>query len=140
MQSSAGYFSRSRIHLTASNGFSGGYARTSHGLSTVAITGEGTGMERDHYGESRVYRSDLPSPETVGRIAAERTLARAGARKPPTGAFPVVYDERVASGLIGHLLGAANGASVARGSSWLRDRMGQNSSSKGNGLTHYTVS
>ncbi len=125
VQSSAGYFSRSRIHLAASNGFSGGYARTSHGLSTVAITGEGTGMERDHYGESRVYRSDLPSPETVGRIAAERTLARAGAQKPPTGAFPVVYDERVASGLIGHLLGAANGASVARGSSWLRDRMGE---------------
>ena len=125
VQSATGYFSRSRIHLAASNGISGGFARTSHGLSTVAITGEGTGMERDYYGESRVYRSDLPSPETVGQIAAERTLARAGARKPPTGAYPVVYDERVASSLIGHLLGAANGASVARGSSWLRDRMGE---------------
>ncbi len=125
VQSASGYFSRSRIHLAASNGFTGGYDRTSHGLSVVAITGEGTDMERDYYGESRVYRDDLPSPEEVGRIAAERTLARAGARKPPTGAFPVLYDERVASSLIGHLLQAANGATVARGSSWLRDRMGE---------------
>ena len=61
----------------------------------------------------------------VGRIAAERTLARAGARKPPTGAFPVLYDERVASGLIGHLLGAANGAAVARGASWLMGKVGE---------------
>jgi PmbA protein len=67
----------------------------------------------------------LPSPEEVGRIAAERTIARAGARKPPTGSFPVIFDERIASGLIGHLLSAINGTSIARGSSWLRDAMGQ---------------
>ena len=82
-------------------------------------------MERDYFGESRIYRADLPSPEDVGRIAAERTLQRAGARKPPTGAFPVLYDERIASSLIGHLLQATNGASIARGSSWLRDKMGE---------------
>ncbi len=117
-------FSRNAIHVAASNGFSGGYARSSHGLYCVAITGSGTDMERDYAGEGRVHRADLPTPEEIGRLAAERTLARAGARKPPTGAYPVLYDERISSGLIGHLLQAANGASVARGSSWLRDKLG----------------
>lgn len=114
-----------RIHLAATNGFSAGFARSSASVSCVAITGEGTDMERDWYGDGRVYLSDLESPEEIGRKAAERTLERAGARKPPTGHFPVLFDERVSSGLIGHLLSAANGAAVARGASWLRDRLGE---------------
>ena len=124
-ESAAASFSRTRVHIAASNGFSGGYARSSNGLYCVAITGEGTQMERDYAGEGRIYRADLPTPEEVGALAAERTLARAGARKPPTGAYPVLYDERISSGVIGHLLQAANGASVARGSSWLRDKLGE---------------
>ena len=113
------------VHLAASNGFSGGYGRSGSGLSAVAISGSGLEMERDYCGESRVYLSDLPSPEEIGTKAAERALARAGARKPPTGAYPVSYDERIASGLIGQLLAAINGASVSRGASWLRDAMGE---------------
>ncbi|MEM7490209.1 MAG: TldD/PmbA family protein [Pseudomonadota bacterium] len=120
----AGYGDR-RVRIAASNGFAGGYRRTGTSLSCVAITGEGTGMERDYYGDSRIHRADLDSPENVGRIAAERTVARKGARKPPTGAYPVVYDERVASGLIGHLLSAVNGNAVARGATFLRDAMGE---------------
>jgi PmbA protein len=125
VESASAGFSNTAVHLAATNGFAGGYARSSHWLSTVAITGEGTGMERDYFGESRIYRGDLPSPEEVGRIAAERTLARAKPRKPKTGAYPVLYDERVASGLIGHLLQASNGSAVARGSSWLKDKLGE---------------
>ncbi|MEO0864696.1 MAG: metallopeptidase TldD-related protein, partial [Pseudomonadota bacterium] len=123
-EAAAASFSRSAIHVAASNGFSGGYARSSHGLYCVAITGTGTEMERDFAGESRIYRADLPTPEEVGKLAAERALARAGATKPPTGAYPVLYDERISSGLIGHLLQASNGATVARGSSWLRGKLG----------------
>ncbi len=121
---SAGY-SRTDMHTAASNGFSGGYARSSNWVSCVAITGSGTEMERDYHAEMRVRGSDLPDPEEIGRIAGERTVARAGAKKPPTGAFPVLYDERVASGLIGHLVNAANGTSVARGASWLLERLGE---------------
>jgi PmbA protein len=120
----AGYGDR-RIHLAATNGFQGGYRRTGTSLSCVAITGSGTGMERDYYGDSRIHRADMDSPEEVGRIAGERTIARAGATKPPTGAFPVMYDERVAGQLIGHLLGAVSGSSVARGATYLREAMGQ---------------
>ncbi|MEK6216183.1 MAG: TldD/PmbA family protein [Boseongicola sp.] len=123
--SAAAGYSKSAIHLAATNGFSGGYARTSHGISCVAITGTGNSMERDYYGDARVFRDDLAEPEEVGRIAGERTLARRGSRKPPTGAYPVIYDERIASGLIGHLTQAANGMMVARGSSWLREKLGQ---------------
>ncbi len=121
---SAGY-GRRRLHLAATNGFSGGYARTSRSISCVAITGEGTGMERDWYADSRVYQADVMAAEEIGRLAAERALARAGSKKPPTGAFPVLYDERIAGGLIGHLLAAINGTAIARGSSWLRDALGQ---------------
>lgn len=124
-EAAAASFNRAAIHMAASNGFSGGYARSSHGLFCVAITGTGTEMERDYAGESRVYHADLPTPEEIGQLAAARTLARAGARKPPTGAYPVLYDERISAGLIGHLLQAANGMSVARGSSWLRDKLGE---------------
>ncbi len=121
----AASFARSAFHLAATNGFSGGWEHTSHTTDCVAITGEGLEMERDYCSENRIHRSDLPEADDIGHRAAERALARAGARKPETGAFPVLYDERIAGSLIGHLLQAANGSAVARGSSWLRDRLGQ---------------
>jgi PmbA protein len=114
-----------RMALAATNGFAGDYARSSISLSATMITGEGTAMDRDWSGEMRLHRADLPDPAEIGRRAGERAAARAGARKPQSGAFPVLYDERVAGGLIGHLMSAINGASVARGSSWLREAMGQ---------------
>ncbi|MDM7459740.1 MAG: TldD/PmbA family protein [Paracoccus sp. (in: a-proteobacteria)] len=120
----AGY-SRRRLWLAASNGFSGGYDRTSHIVSVIAITGEGLAMERDYAGEARVFANDLPEPEEIGTLAAERTLARAGAKRPPTGAFPVLFDQRIAASLIGHLLSAVNGSAVARGASWLRRDLGE---------------
>ena len=124
VQSASTGYSARRVHLATSNGFSGGYRRSSRWTSCVAITGEGTGMERDYFGEGRIFQADLPDPAEIGRIAADRTIERAGARKPKTGAYPVIFDERVASSLIGHLVMAANGAMIARGSSWLKDSMG----------------
>jgi PmbA protein len=125
VESASATFSRRRLHMAATNGFTGGYTRTSHSLGCTAITGEGTAMERDWCWESRAHRADLPAAEEIGRLAAERALARAGARKPPTGTFPVFYDERVADQLIGHLLAAISGTAVARGASWLKDAMGE---------------
>jgi PmbA protein len=124
VEASAGYGLR-QVHMAASNGFSGGYARSSRSISAVAFTGTGTGMERDYAGEGRVHQSDMPGAEGIGTLAAERALARAGATKPKTGTYPVLFDERVAASMIGHLLSAINGASIARGSSWLQDALGQ---------------
>lgn len=131
--SSAGY-GETQIHLAVSNGFSGGYARTDRGISCVAIAGTGAEMERDHDGDGRTFQSDLRAPDDIGRRAAERALARQGAKQPPTGAYPVLFDERVSSSLIGHLLGAANGAAIARGSSWLLNALGEEVLPKGMSL------
>lgn len=122
--SSAGYGSR-RIHLATSNGFTGGYSRTDNGLSCVAISGSGLDMQRDYDGDFRVYQSDMRAPHDIGTTAGSRAVSMQGAVKPPTGNFPVVFDERVSSSLIGHVLAAANGSNVARGSTWLRDKLGE---------------
>ena len=127
----AASYSQRALHLAATNGFSGGYGRTSTSLSAVAFTGQGTEMQRDYAGEGRIYASDMPPPEEIGRLAAERTLARVGSVKPRTGTFPVVYDERVAASLVGHLLSAINGTSIARGASWARDLLGKQVLPKG---------
>ncbi|MEM9784879.1 MAG: metallopeptidase TldD-related protein [Pseudomonadota bacterium] len=124
VQSASAGYNRRRIHVAATNGFSAGYARTDRGLSCVAISGTGTDMERDYDYDSRVFQSDLRDADEIGEMAARRAVERAGARKPQTGAFPVLFDERIASTLIGHLLQAINGAAIARGSSWLRDALG----------------
>ncbi len=120
---SAGY-GRTALHLATSTGFSNGYARTSRGTTCVAIAGTGAGMERDYFGDSHVFQVDLLPPEEIGRTAARRTLARVSPRQPETGAFPVLFDERIAGSLIGHLLAAINGNAIARGASWLRDSLG----------------
>lgn len=82
-------------------------------------------MERDYDGDSRTFQGDLRSAKDIGTQAGERAIERLGARKPETGSYPVLFDERVSSSLIGHLLAAVNGASIARGSSWLKDALGE---------------
>lgn len=125
VDSASASYGRRRLHMAATNGFSGGYERTSRSVSAVAITGDGLNMERDWAAESRAFQADLPLPEDVGRLAGERTVERAGPRRPVTGTFPVLFDERISSSLIGHILSAINGASIVRGGSWLRDALGQ---------------
>ncbi len=124
VQSASAGYGAQHIWLSTSNGFEGGYGRTSRGISCVTIAGSGTGMERDYDGDSRIFQSDLRAAQDIGATAAARTLERMDAHKPPTGAFPVLFDERVASSLIGHLLAAMNGSAIARGASWLRDDLG----------------
>ncbi len=114
---------RTRVALAASNGFAGAYAGSSHGVSASVIGGSGTAMERDYDFASAVYAADLRDPAAVGRSAGERAVRRLGARKMPTGKFPVVFDPRVARSFLGHLLGAISGPSIARGTSFLKDSL-----------------
>ena len=125
VQSASAAYGARQVHLAATNGFSGGYSRTDRAISCVAIAGTGTGMERDYDGDSRLFQSDLRTPEEIGETAGTRALARIGAVQPPTGSYPVLFDERISSSLIGHLLSAINGIAIARGASWLRDALGQ---------------
>lgn len=121
---SAGY-RRSGIALATSHGFSGVYERSGHSVSASAVAGEGLGMETDYDFSSRIWAEDLVDPAEIGIRAGRRAVERLNPRKAKSGGFPVLFDERVSGSLIGHVLGAINGASVARGSSWAKDKMGQ---------------
>lgn len=116
---------RHRIALATSTGFAGTYAATSHSLYAAVLAGEGTGMERDYEHTSAHFAADLDDAATVGREAGERAVRRLGPQKLPTKAMPVVFDPRVSRSLVGHFLGAITGPSVARGTSFLKDRMGE---------------
>lgn len=118
-------FGRSAIALATSTGFFGRYAATSHSVGVSVVAGEGTAMETDHDGASARHATDLESVDAVGRRAGERTVARLNPRKMKSQAMPVVFDPRVSSGLLGHFAGAISGASIARGVSFLKDRMGE---------------
>lgn len=118
-------WSKGGVALAASNGFAAAYARTSHSLSVSVLAGEGMAMERDYDYSIAIHGGDLEPPETLGRRAAERTLKRLGPRKVSTIKAPVVYDPRVAGGLLRHLAGAINGAAIARGTSFLKSKLGQ---------------
>ncbi len=111
--------------LVSSNGFSGAYLGSRHSLSMQAIAGEGTAMETDYDFSSTLHAADLDAPERIGRSAGERAVKRLNPRKVSTKKMPVVFDRRVSASLIGHLSSAINGSSIARKSSFLRDKMGE---------------
>ncbi|MBM3520753.1 MAG: TldD/PmbA family protein, partial [Alphaproteobacteria bacterium] len=106
--------------IAISNGFARTMRRTGISLAVSAITGEGTAMERDYDFTSAVHFSDLRRPEDVGREAGLRAARRRNPQKLKSQAVPVFFDRRVATSLIGHVLGAINGAAIARGTSFLK--------------------
>lgn len=120
----AGY-GRSEVSIANSHGFRGGYATSSFGLSVSVLAGTGTGMERDYDYSSTVYFADLDDPVKLGKAAGDRAVRRLNPKKPKTASLPVVFDPRISNSIVGHLVGAINGAGVARGTSFLKDQMGQ---------------
>ncbi len=116
---------RTGVVLATSNGFSGGYSRSGYSLSCAVLAGEGTGMERDYEWSSAVHLEDLMAAAKVGRTAGKYAVRRLNPRKAQSARVPVIYDRRVSGGLIGHLAGAINGRAVARGTSFLKDKMGE---------------
>jgi PmbA protein len=115
---------RMEVLVVTSAGFAGRTLRTSHSISATVLAGSGTAMQRDYEGHSAVHAADLDAPETVGRLAGERAVRRLNPTRPRTAKLPVLFDPRVAGSLVGHLSGAINGASVARGTTFLKDAMG----------------
>ena len=116
---------RTRVAFAASNGFAGAYSRGGYSLSCSVLAGEGTGMERDYDWTSAVHQADLESPDAIGRSAGEGAVNRLNSKRPKSGRVPVVFDQRVSGGIVGHLAGAINGRSIARGTSFLKDSLGK---------------
>jgi PmbA protein len=119
---SAGHATR---HHYATNGIATQSFHSSFSVSASVLAGSGTAMERDYDYDMKRHFGDLMDPELIGKEAARLATQRLGAVKPPSGKMPVIYVPRAARSLIGHLLQAINGQSVARGSSFLRDDLGK---------------
>lgn len=111
--------------LATSHGFSGAYGSTNHSISASVVGGEGGAKQRDNAWRSAHHGADLPSPAEIGRLAGTRTVAKLGSGKMKSGALPVLFDPRVSSSLVGHLLGAITGNAIARRSSFLLDKLGE---------------
>ncbi len=116
---------RGRTVMATSNGFAGIEEGTSFSLSASVLAGEGTGMERDYDWTAAVYASDLEAAALIGQRAGERAVRRLNPRKVVTTKAPVLFDPRVSGGLLRHLSGAISGGAITRGTSFLKDRLGQ---------------
>ncbi|HYE47185.1 MAG TPA: TldD/PmbA family protein [Caulobacter sp.] len=121
---SAGW-STNRWMLATSHGFFGAHRTSGFSVSCSAIAGEGAGMERAGEGRSVRHDEDLPSAAWVGAEAGRRAVQRLGARKIASTTAPVIFENRIAASVLGPFLGAISGPSVARGVSFLKDRLGQ---------------
>ncbi len=119
------YYGASEMALATSDGFTGTYRTSSHALSCAVLAGEGTAMERDGDYHSTRYLADLKTPKEIGQRAGSRAVERLNPRKVKTQSVPVIFERRVSSSLLGHLAGAISGTSVARGSSFLKDKLGE---------------
>ena len=113
---------RSVIALATSHGFCRGYRTSGYSSSVSVLAGSGGDMQRDYASHNSRHYEDLDPPEAIGRLAAERTLARMNPGKLQSGTMPVVFDPRVGASLVGHLLGAITGGAIARKTSFLLGR------------------
>ena len=116
---------RYRVGLAASNGFARSRTRSSHSISASVLAGDGTQMERDYDYDSAVHGADMRSPEDIGKSAGERAVKRLNPRKVETQKVPIIFDPRVSNSILRHLSGAINGASIARGTSFLLEKLGE---------------
>ena len=117
--------SGSTVALATSGGFCGAYQTTSHGCSASVLAGDGATMQRDYAWHSARHLEDLEDAELIGRRAGQRAVSRLNPARPKPGKYPVLFDPRVSSSLLGHLTGAINGASIARKTSFLQDKLGE---------------
>ncbi len=113
------------VTLATSEGFSGSYSSTSFSLSCAVIAGTGLDMENAYDFHSAHHRSDLKAPAEIGATAAERALRALNPQAISSGAYPVVYEDRVSNSLLRHFAGAITGTGIARGTSFLKDKMGE---------------
>jgi PmbA protein len=118
-------WSRSKVALVASNGFAGSYSGTHSSISAAVLAGACTGMERDYDYSTAVWAEDLLDAAAIGKTAGERAVKRLNPRKVPTQKVPVVFDPRVAGGMLRHLVGPLRAPALARGTSFLKDKLGQ---------------
>jgi PmbA protein len=116
---------QSHFFSSHTHGFRGGYASSRHSISVAPIAGRGDEMQRDAWYSSMRSAEELASPESVGRYAAERALARLKSRKITTRECPVLFESPLAAGLLGGFVQAVSGGALYRKSTFLLDSLGK---------------
>ena len=131
----SGSWSSSHWTMVTSSGFTGLHKASGFSIGASAIAGDGETMETGYDGRSARWESDLPTPESLGTEAGRRAAQRLGARKIDSTTAPVIFENRLAGSLLSPLIGAISGPSIARGTSFLKDKLGQQLFAKGINLT-----
>ena len=117
--------SASTMALATSSGFAAAYQTSGHGCSAAVVAGEGGSMQRDHAWHSAHHLADLDPAAEIGAKAGNRAIARLNPTRPKPGRYPVLFDPRVSSTLLGHFSGSITGSSIARKTSFLQDKLGE---------------
>ena len=118
-------WSASQWRLITSEGFNGLHRASGVSLSASATAGEGSGMESGGEGRSTRWQSDLPAPDWVGTQAGRRAVAKLNPRRIASTTAPVIFENRLATSVIGPLIGAIAGPAIARGTSFLKTKLGE---------------
>jgi PmbA protein len=118
-------WSASQWRMVTSGGFTGVHRASGFSLGASAIAEDEQGMENGYEGRSVRWQSDLPEADAIGAEAGRRAVARLGARKIDSTTAPVIFENRLAASLLGPLIGAISGPSIARGTSFLKDKLGK---------------
>lgn len=118
-------WSASEWRLVTSDGFSGGHRSSAYSLYASAVAGEGAAMERGGEGRTTRHYADLPAADWVGAEAGKRAAGRVGPRKLTSRTAAVMFEDTVSTSLLGPLIGAISGPSVARGTSFLKTKLGE---------------
>ncbi|MEM6414900.1 MAG: TldD/PmbA family protein [Pseudomonadota bacterium] len=118
-------YGEGRKWMMTSHGFFGGTGGASHSVSVSVLAQDDNGMERDYDYDSKTHYSDMRDPSAIGLSAGERAVKRLSPRKVKSQQAPVIFDKRLSASLVGHLSGAINGGAIARGVSFLKDKLGE---------------
>ena len=119
-------YSKNKIFLATSDGFYNYKEKTNYSNSISVIAGKGTKMERDYEYQSKIHNKDLDAPKTIGEVAANRAVSRLNPKKVKSNSVPIIFDPRVSGSLLSLFTGGISGQAVARGTSFLKDKMEKN--------------
>lgn len=118
-------YSEGRKWFATSHGFFGQSGGSNHSLSTSVIAEDASGMETDYDYDSKTHLADMRAPEAIGARAGARSVSRLSPKRLKSRTAPVIFDNRLSNSLLSHLSGAANGAAIARGVSFLKNKKGE---------------